>query len=401
MMKIAIVVHGRFHAFDLARELSLLGHHVRVFTNYPRWSAPRFGLKEDEIIGFPLHGALVRVAGAVERRLGFRIPGAEAGLHRLFGWWAARQVVREEWDVIHAFSGGAEELLRGARSAPVILMRGSSHVQAQLRILEQEEARSGVKLDKPSMWMLGRECREYELADEVLVLSEFAARTFREEGYPAERLVVSPLGSSMAQFRVDETRANAREQRILAGAPLQVLFVGTLSMRKGAPALLEAARTLSKEGMRFRIIADVTPEAASLAEELRQYAEVLPRQPQQELPRWQAEADLFLFPTLEDGYAMVLAQAVAAGLGIFSSTHCAAPDLVEDGVSGVLFAPRDTQRMLEKLRWANAHRPELAAMLRRSVAGFVPRDWKDVAVDFARHVTGRDAPAQRRESLKV
>ena len=61
-MKIAIVVHGRFHAFDLARELSPR-HDVTVFTNYPKWAARRFGLVPDQVRSFWPHGIASRAAG--------------------------------------------------------------------------------------------------------------------------------------------------------------------------------------------------------------------------------------------------------------------------------------------------------------------------------------------------
>ena len=103
-MKIAIIVQGRLYGFDLARALVDRGHTVRVFTNYPKWATRRFGLSDDTVRGFWIHGILTRMADKA---------GVDFTpfLHRLFGRWAASQVAKERWDVIHAFSGVAEEAL--------------------------------------------------------------------------------------------------------------------------------------------------------------------------------------------------------------------------------------------------------------------------------------------------
>ena len=85
-MKLAIVVHGRWDAFDLTRELSSRGHDVTLLTNYPRWAVGQFGVSEDRVASFWPHGvlsrALARIGGqSASRRF-------EQPLHVLFGRWA-------------------------------------------------------------------------------------------------------------------------------------------------------------------------------------------------------------------------------------------------------------------------------------------------------------------------
>ena len=66
-LKIAIVVHGRFHGFDLARALMERGHDVTVFTNYPTWAVARFGIPPAHSRCFPMHGLLSRVVGRLPK----------------------------------------------------------------------------------------------------------------------------------------------------------------------------------------------------------------------------------------------------------------------------------------------------------------------------------------------
>src|SRR5439155_8823868 len=132
-MKIAIVVHGRFHAFDLARALLQRGHEVTVFTNYPKWAVKRFGISSDRVRSFWLHGVVSRLTWSLQQKM--RIPYPEAWLHRLFGSWATKEIAKEPWDVTHCWSGVSEEPLRaldGSRPLKLV-MRGSAHIRAQAR----------------------------------------------------------------------------------------------------------------------------------------------------------------------------------------------------------------------------------------------------------------------------
>ena len=178
-MRVAIVVHGRFHGFDLARALLEAGIEARVFTNYPRRVAARFGLPRERVSGCVWHGIAARLLQRCPRSRGAPIP-LEAWVHRAFSRWAAGRVRRADFDVVHCFSGVAEELWRrlGPGGPLRSLVRGSVHIQTQHDILAEEERLTGVKLEKPSPWMLAREVREYELSDQITVLSRFAERSF-------------------------------------------------------------------------------------------------------------------------------------------------------------------------------------------------------------------------------
>ena len=129
------------------------------------------------------------VAGRLVAPREFAIPYPEAFLHRLFGRWAAARIAREHWDVVHWFSGISEEILRATTGHADLRMmvRGSAHIRTQARLLEEEELRTGVKVDRPSRWMIAREEREYALADRILVLSRFARDSFVAEGVSPDR----------------------------------------------------------------------------------------------------------------------------------------------------------------------------------------------------------------------
>jgi glycosyltransferase involved in cell wall biosynthesis len=381
-MNIAIVVHGRFHAFDLARELLGRGHQVTVFTNYPGWAVERFGLSRNSVRSFTAHGILTRLAARTGRLNVIRF--FEAPLHRFFGQWAAQMLSHQQYDVVHCWSGISEELLRMPKRTGELrlLMRGSAHIRTQHRLLIEEEQRVGVPIDRPSRWMIAREEREYALAERILVLSTFARNTFITQNVPAEKLVILPLGVDLTGFRPSEKVVEERCCHILAGEVLRILYTGALSFQKGMWDLAQIICELSYERFHFRLVGPMALELAVLMPEIATRVMLIPKQPQHDLPAQYAKADLFLFPTIQDGFAMVLSQAQASGLPILTTTNCSGADIISIGETGWVLPIRSPEAFIERLRWCDTHREALAAMVRRTYVDFKPRSWANVAEDF-------------------
>jgi glycosyltransferase involved in cell wall biosynthesis len=99
-------------------------------------------------------------------------------------------------------------------------------------------------------------------------------------------------------------------------------------------------------------------------------------------------AHLFVFPSVAEGFGQVLLESLASGLPILSTTHTAAPDLIEDGVQGFVVEPRRPDLLAEKIAWAAAHREELARMGREARVRAERFTWE--------HFRARVAEAARR-----
>lgn len=381
-LKIAIVVHGRFHGFDLARELINQGHNVTLFTNYPKTIVEKFGVPRKNVKSFLMHGIISRVLFNLDKAL--KTSYFEPFIHTWFSKLAGNAIEKDNYDVIHCFSGVAEEVYQQVFSRNTIksIVRGSSHIDTQYHLLLEEEKRAGVPIDKPSEWMIFREEREYKLADLIFVLSTFAYTSFVQHNLPINKLNLLPLGVQIDKFRLDNKIIEERCQRILSNQPLKILMVGTFSYRKGAIDLVKIAE-LGCAFSQFKFVGSVSEEASHLAQKSSNYIEFIPRQPQFELAKFYAEADIFIFTTIEDGYAVVLAQAQAAGLPILATTNCCGPDIIVEGETGWVLPIRSPESFVERLKWCNEHRQELAQMVRRVHQDFQPRDWADVASDFA------------------
>jgi glycosyltransferase involved in cell wall biosynthesis len=231
---------------------------------------------------------------------------------------------------------------------------------------------------------MAREEREYAKADRVLVPSSFAHRTFTDNGFPEEKLSLLSFGVRVEDFRPSTETIEARCRRIMSGQPLRIIYVGGVSFRKGMWDLREVAQRLNGRGFVFRTVGAVAPGMNGFLDSLSMCVEITPKQPQARLPKCYAWGDLFLFPTIEDGFAVVLAQANASALPILATTNSCGPDFITHTKTGWVVPIRSPGLLIQRLRWCDQNRLELAAMVRRIYEQYQPRNWCDVAVDFER-----------------
>jgi glycosyltransferase involved in cell wall biosynthesis len=382
-LKIAIVVPGRFQAFDIGRELINRGHRVKIFTNYPRWAARRFDVPPSAIEGFWVHGILSRLLWWLREKIGIGYP--EAWLHKRFGIWASKKILKDEWDVIHCWSGASEEVLRvPKKTAPLrMLVRESAHIRVQADILEEEEKRVGAKIMRPSRWIIAREEAEYAMADYIRVVSKFAYDSFLKQGIDRNKLILLPSGVSIKDFKPDPGVIEKRCSRIMRGEKLRVLYVGAVSFQKGIFDMAFIIKNVPEGTFQFTLVGSVVREAKNFLVKHKRAIRFIPKQPQANLPEIYAESDIFLYPTIQDGYSYVLAQAQASALPVLTTTNCQGPDVVFDGRNGWVLNPRDPGQFTERLMWCDSHRKELARMVQYTYKNFKPTDWAEVAGNFA------------------
>jgi glycosyltransferase involved in cell wall biosynthesis len=377
-MRVAIGVHGRFSAFNIATGLIELGHDIRLFTNYPSSAVARFGVPADLTEGFTTHGVATRIAGRIFR--GRRPDAVEAALHRTFGKWLAARTRDLTFDILYCWSGIAEEAFAITPSRKV-LNRSSVHIQRQYDLLHEESQRVGTSIDMPGAWRIEREKREYAAADVIIVPSISARQSF--EGTPVSAHVrVAPLTARAAQWRPAQGVVEQRVRRIESGARLRVLFVGAVSYRKGMFDIARVVESMSNS-VDFRFTGEVMRECAGLAGRLEGRAQFEGHVPESALPASYAWADVLLCPSIEDGFGVVLAHAQVAGIPFIASTNTGGPDLIALGGKGWIVPIRAPDAIEERLAWCDAHREELAAVVRDLWAHPVERSWQDVARDVA------------------
>ncbi len=198
---------------------------------------------------------------------------------------------------------------------------------------------------------------ETRMASQWIVASSFTRRTLLENGIPADSIAVVPYGVDLQKF----SPALGEQRQRNANAPLRLLFVGTINQRKGIKYLLEAMRLLGSRRVELTVCGRVVDDL-SLFRSFGPNVQVRPSVRADELLAAYRQADLFVFPSVAEGFGQVLLEALACGLPILSTTSTAAPDLVTDGVQGFVVDPRRPDLLAGRIEWALLHRAPLAEM---------------------------------------
>ena len=380
-MKVTQISVGRFHHFHLARQLESFGLLDRLWTGYPRWKLKdELGIPPDRIKCFPWLQTLVMGWGSVP------VLGRSRAIRRELSWLAQdtldRRVARSltEAGVLIALSGQGE--ISGRRVQHLggshICDRGSSHIRVQDRLLREEHARWNVPYDAIDARVMAKEEAEYAGADLITVPSGFAERSFLEMGVSPTKLRKIPYGSRIERFRpVGEPSRD----------DFDILFVGQVSLRKGVVYLLDAFARFKHPRKRLRIVGSVDPSVASLLETLpNERVEYLGNVPNAELASLYSAAHVFVMPSIEEGLAMVMAEAMACGCPVIATTNSGAEDLFTDGREGIIVPIRSADALLRAIE-SLADQPERAHAMRadavaltRNMGGWngYGRRWRDL-----------------------
>jgi glycosyltransferase involved in cell wall biosynthesis len=387
-LRIAIVVPGRLHAFELAAALQRQGHEVFVYSNYPVYEAIKFGLNPKTFHGNVLNRVVLRLWLNLFGHSRFQSI-RDRIVCNWFDKWALRKIKKEQdFDVVHVFSGVALNILRYTKANKIYsqLVRGSAHIDTQTALLVSEAKRSGVLTDIPSVWMRQREKMEYELADRIIVLSQFALKSFMDQGKNlfSQKISIMSLGTDKSVFEPIPSVIEHRIKRIMSGRKLKVLMAGGLSAQKGAEDFIQTAAALADE-MDFSFVGSAESQWQSCASERAPKLKFIARVPQQQLPKIYAEHDIFYFPTIQDGFAVVIAQALASGMCVIASENSAAPDLFDDGKNGFVVPAQQSDYSIELMRKLDGQRERLAEIVKAAVGTDRSRSWEDVATDLAEY----------------
>lgn len=341
-LQITLAVSGVFHHFDLARELEARGLLKAIYSTFPWARLKREGVSRELVHIFPwIHtpllvlGTRVGLPAGLERSLSRMVP-------RTFDAWVARTM--PDCDVYVALSGSGVSSGRRAQSrgAKYVCDRGSSHIRYQNTIVREEFERWGIRSMICDPRIIAREEAEYEQADAITVPSEFARRSFLEMGVAAGKVHKIPYGVRLDRFRqVGQPSADY----------FDVLFVGQVGLRKGVPYLLQAFQRLNHPRKRLKIVGSVRPELTNLLPQLpTDGVEFLGSLPQNQLSAVMSSSHVMVLPSIEEGLALVQAQAMACGCPLISSYNTGGEDLFSDGIEGFLVPIRSSEAIAARLQ---------------------------------------------------
>jgi alpha-maltose-1-phosphate synthase len=349
-MRVTVSAAGRFHAFNLVEQLHRRGSLQRFITTtlndklLPNRRLPE-SLQHDrdfqskvvqiplpEFLGYGIRKLPLNDAQSLayfakdnmyDRRAVQHIPNSD-----LFVGWASQSLFQLR-----------EAKTRGAKT---IIERGSAHITEQYRLIEEERKKFGVAASHRSRWdrlLEEKQIKEYHEADYIMVPSEFARTSFINRGFHESKILKVRYGVDLDRFCPPQGRAWPEVPT--------VLFVGAIGFQKGIPYLLEAVQTLRAKGkaLRLKLIGRMEREFESWLKQspLRsQIDEHIGFVANHELLQHFHNAQIFCLPSVQEGLALVIAEAMACGLPVVATENTGCREFIEDGKSGLICEAGDS-----------------------------------------------------------
>jgi glycosyltransferase involved in cell wall biosynthesis len=274
-----------------------------------------------------------------------------------FDRFAARRLSHAE--NLIAFNGTALTQFSRAAAHGIssrALVSATAHVRTVVR--QHELAYTRYPLERSwATRMVARNLAEYERAERIYVSSRRVWESFIAEGVPEERLARFPLTPGERFAGSGSTRAlSGRTQRGGSGA-FEVLYIGSLSVVKGVPLLVDAFARLAHRDMRLVLLGGWATRG------MRRFIErAIARDPRIEvrlgdpLPRIRA-AQLYVHPSYDDGFGYAPTEALAAGVPAVVSDSTGMKELVVSGRNGLVVPTGDLDALTAAID--TAYRGEL------------------------------------------
>jgi glycosyltransferase involved in cell wall biosynthesis len=280
----------------------------------------------------------------------FRAESIRFRLHPWFDRWVRNQL-RPGNHVISSY-GYANDSFRFAREhgGKTFLDGGNSHPENFWNILTEEHRRWKVAAPPVARHHNERSRAMMEHVDYVLSPSSFVSRSFLERGFKPAQMLRNVYPVDLSCFK-PPTGPRPKER------PLTVIAPGAVSLRKGTPYLLEAFRKVVKKFPAARLVMN-RAVFGSVASIVAQYTDLpidwQPALSHPELAEKMRASDLLVLPSLEDGFARTVTEALACGLPVITTPNTGASDLIQPGRNGEIVPIRDPAAIAEAIfKWAD------------------------------------------------
>ena len=302
------------------------------------------------LVRTPIPGGnrLPRALSGVRRYVLPNFPATEFN-ENLIDWFSSRDLKNREFDILVSYRGMLRSLREARRLGRINIVRAVEVAPEWKRsVMIAEENALGIRLvDESDSSALGRRIEaSVELADYLVVFSDFQKATFVATGFPEDCIFVCPLGVDLHRFHESGTALPEIRRAVFVGAPI---------VRKGFHHLLQAWRGLDHPAAELIVCGQANAETAQLLERfpsrnvhLKGHVDPLP---------YLQQASLFVLPSLSEGFPKAVLEAMACGLPVVVTT-VSGSTVVEDGVHGFVVPIGDVEQLADRIELL-LERPEL------------------------------------------
>jgi len=210
----------------------------------------------------------------------------------------------------------------------------AKHILNEEKQLHPEWADSISNVDFPMQYE-NRLVDEPNEADIVIAASAFTKLSLTESGIPENKIHILPLGADVEHIKYLEKKRNKNK-------PLKLLYAGTVTQRKGIYYLLEAMKYFSKSEVELHIIGNVFGSGTAF-DKYKSMCTYHGSVSQQQLFEMYHEFDVLVLPTIFEGFALVIVEAMAAGLPVITTAHSIGPELINNDQNGYIVPIRNIE----------------------------------------------------------
>lgn len=339
-MKISIIVGGRFHAFNLAEELNKKEFLKQLITSYPKYYVNKHNyIHKSKVIS-------IYLKELIQRSFLKNFFDLNDILTEYFDLRASKSLDYKNLDILIGWSSFSYRSFLKVKNEKCIkvLERGSTHIDFQNQILNEEYSIQNLKIKPISKYIIEKEKKEYELADFIMVPTDFVKQTFIDKGFKKEKIIKNPYGVNLKEFGPRETGKIKQEV-------FRIIYTGTISVRKGVLYLLEVFNDLKFENIELLMIGNVEKDLIKKLKKYKSNKKIVFKKSvkQSELKKFYHISDVFVTCSIEEGLSMVQLQAMSCGLPVISNINSGGEEIIDNGIDGYILPIRDKLKLKEKI----------------------------------------------------
>ncbi len=381
-IKSTIATHAKNHAFRLGEGLSKAGVLDKIYTIYPRFKIGDYDIKREEIKSLWPLGALKYLG----RRLHSR--AIEELASEYFDDVTSLILKKPEgaW-VFTGYSGYSERSLKKAKKmgAVTLVERACPHIDDQEEIMREEKSTLlNKKILKTSNKVYERMKREYEIADYIVVPSNYSLESFVKKGFPRSKLLLTPLSN--------EKNINFRENKILP-EQFTVLCVAGHFYRKGVFYLLKAWERLKLKNAKLIVKTEIPPEFDHLYQ-IPNTEIISSRLSDKEMDELYGKASIFVLPSIDEGFGMVVVEAMRAALPVIVTENVGAADILHEGKEGFIVPIRSADALAEQILFLYKNPEEVKRMGKLALATskeYTPQKYAERVIEVYKKVLSKNS----------
>jgi len=291
-----------------------------------------------------------------------------------------------EIDAVYGYEDGSLQTFQAAKeiglSCIYDLPIGYWRTARQLLITEQEkwpEWASTLTSFKDSPEKLSRKDEELELSDRIFVASSFTARTLAD--FPGKKLMhidVIPYGFPPV--------VGGRLYTEDTSSPLRLLYVGGLTQRKGIANLFAAVKEIGSS-VQLTIVGRKTSEPCVALDEALKLHTWIPSLAHEDILILMREHDVLVFPSLFEGFGLVITEAMSQGTPVITTDRTAGPDLITSGENGWIIEAGSTTALVGQIRELAGNRALVTSAGKAAMEKAKSRPWAVYGEELTKAVT--------------